>query len=86
MLFKNLYSPLVGILEKSLETDSFLILQVREEIKQCYELINRLGRGVVYLGSSRMGPGHSHYVQAQELAKEASKFLLLECPNVYYYN
>ncbi|TKY45299.1 Disease resistance protein RPM1 [Spatholobus suberectus] len=45
--------------------------EVREEIKKCYELINRLGRGVVYLGSSRMGPGHSHYVQAQGLAKEA---------------
>ncbi|KAJ1441297.1 LOG family [Sesbania bispinosa] len=45
--------------------------EVREEIKLCYELINRLGRGVVYLGSSRMGPGHSHYVQAQGLAKEA---------------
>ncbi|XLT24277.1 hypothetical protein HN873_055569 [Arachis hypogaea] len=44
---------------------------VREEINRCYELINRLGRGVVYLGSSRMGPGHSHYVQAQELSKEA---------------
>ncbi|KAK4275375.1 hypothetical protein QN277_018467 [Acacia crassicarpa] len=46
--------------------------EVKEEIKQCYELINRLGRGVVYLGSSRMGPNHSHYMQAQELAKEAS--------------
>ncbi|KAF1879671.1 hypothetical protein Lal_00033329 [Lupinus albus] len=48
---------------------------IREEIKQCYELINRLGRGVLYLGSARMAPGHSHYVQAQELAKEASKLL-----------
>ncbi|TKY46979.1 cytokinin riboside 5'-monophosphate phosphoribohydrolase LOGL5 [Spatholobus suberectus] len=47
--------------------------EVREEIKKCYELINRLGRGVVYLGSSRMGPGHSHYVQAQGLAKEANE-------------
>lgn len=55
--------------------DFFYILQVKEEIKQCYELINRLGRGIVYLGSSRMGPGHSHYMQAQGLAKEASKFL-----------
>ncbi|MED6165457.1 hypothetical protein PIB30_099731 [Stylosanthes scabra] len=51
--------------------------EVREEIKRCYELINRLGRGVVYLGSSRMGPGHSHYVQAQELSKEISN--LLDC-------
>ncbi|KAK7288520.1 hypothetical protein RIF29_01981 [Crotalaria pallida] len=51
--------------------------EVREEIKKCYELINRLGRGVLYLGSSRMGPGHSHYVQAQELAKEIAN--LLDC-------
>ncbi|XLS97661.1 hypothetical protein HN51_040396 [Arachis hypogaea] len=50
---------------------------VREEINRCYELINRLGRGVVYLGSSRMGPGHSHYVQAQELSKEIAN--LLDC-------
>ncbi|KAH1197280.1 hypothetical protein GmHk_18G051100 [Glycine max] len=36
---------------------------VKEEIKKCYELINRVGRGVVYLGSSRMGPSHSHYIE-----------------------
>ncbi|XP_057431312.1 cytokinin riboside 5'-monophosphate phosphoribohydrolase LOG7 isoform X1 [Lotus japonicus] len=51
--------------------------EVREEIKQCYELINRLGRGALYLGSSRMGPGHSHYLQAKELAKEIAN--LLDC-------
>lgn len=51
--------------------------EVKEEIKKCYELINRLGRGVVYLGSSRMGPNHSHYVQAQGLAKEIAN--LLDC-------
>ncbi|KAK4275372.1 hypothetical protein QN277_018465 [Acacia crassicarpa] len=51
--------------------------EVKEEIKRCYELIDRLGRGVVYLGSSRMGPNHSHYMQAQELAKEIAN--LLDC-------
>ncbi|CAL5202274.1 unnamed protein product [Lathyrus oleraceus] len=51
--------------------------QVKEEINQCYELINRLGRGIVYLGSSRMDSTHSHYVQAQHLAKEIAS--LLEC-------
>ncbi|PNX94412.1 putative cytokinin riboside 5-monophosphate phosphoribohydrolase logl10-like protein [Trifolium pratense] len=56
---------------KICEDDSGVFAEVKEEIKQCYELINRIGRGVVYLGSSRMGSGHSHYVQAQELAKEA---------------
>lgn len=48
--------------------------QVKKEIEQCYELINRLGRGVVYLGSSRMGPNHPHYQQAFELSREASFF------------
>ncbi|KAF7141720.1 hypothetical protein RHSIM_Rhsim06G0225700 [Rhododendron simsii] len=30
--------------------------EVKKDIERCYELIHRLGRGVVYLGSSRMGP------------------------------
>nr|XP_027191761.1 uncharacterized protein LOC113787189 [Cicer arietinum] len=48
-----------------LEIDRKSPNQVKEEIKQCYELINRLGRGIVYLGSSRMGSSPSHYVQVQ---------------------
>ncbi|XP_008227074.1 PREDICTED: probable cytokinin riboside 5'-monophosphate phosphoribohydrolase LOGL10 [Prunus mume] len=51
--------------------------EVRKEIERCYELIHRLGRGVVYLGSSRMGPDHSHYLQALELGREIAN--LLEC-------
>nr|KJB13808.1 hypothetical protein B456_002G095400 [Gossypium raimondii] len=51
--------------------------EVRKEIEQCYELIHRLGRGVVYLGSSRMGPGHPHYAQTLELAREIAN--LLDC-------
>ncbi|KAE8704324.1 Lysine decarboxylase family protein isoform 2 [Hibiscus syriacus] len=51
--------------------------EVRKEIDQCYELIHRLGRGVVYLGSSRMGPGHPHYSQTHELSREATN--LLDC-------
>ncbi|KAJ7960862.1 Cytokinin riboside 5'-monophosphate phosphoribohydrolase [Quillaja saponaria] len=51
--------------------------EVRKEIERCYELIHRLGRGVVYLGSSRMGPGHSHYLQSLELGKEIAD--LLDC-------
>ncbi|XP_062168529.1 probable cytokinin riboside 5'-monophosphate phosphoribohydrolase LOGL9 [Alnus glutinosa] len=49
--------------------------EVRKEIEQCYELIHRLGRGVVYLGSSRMGTGHSHYKQALELGREIANLL-----------
>ncbi|KAK3014513.1 hypothetical protein RJ639_010063 [Escallonia herrerae] len=41
--------------------------QVKKEVERCYELIHRLGRGVVYLGSSRMGSLHPHYKQTLEL-------------------
>ncbi|XP_015870458.3 probable cytokinin riboside 5'-monophosphate phosphoribohydrolase LOGL10 isoform X2 [Ziziphus jujuba] len=51
--------------------------EVRKEMEQCYELIHRLGRGVIYLGSSRMGPTHSHYLQALELGREIAN--LLDC-------
>ncbi|KAL7088025.1 hypothetical protein ACP275_13G104500 [Erythranthe tilingii] len=49
--------------------------EVKKEIEQCYELIHRLGRGVVYLGSARLGPSHPHYAQAFELGKETAKLL-----------
>ncbi|XP_062077544.1 probable cytokinin riboside 5'-monophosphate phosphoribohydrolase LOGL2 isoform X1 [Humulus lupulus] len=51
--------------------------EVKKEIELCYELIRRLGKGVVYLGSSRMGPGHSHYSQTLELGREIAT--LLDC-------
>lgn len=51
--------------------------EVREEIERCYGLIHRLGRGVVYLGSSRVPKEHPHYLQAKELSREIAK--LLEC-------
>ncbi|XP_050220371.1 uncharacterized protein LOC126670637 [Mercurialis annua] len=51
--------------------------EVRKEIGSCYELVHRLGRGVVYLGSSRMEPDHPHYVQTLELSREVAK--LLDC-------
>ncbi|KAK3032471.1 hypothetical protein RJ639_037284 [Escallonia herrerae] len=46
--------------------------EVKKEVERCYELIHRLGRGVVYLGSSRMGSLHPHYKQTLELGREAS--------------
>ncbi|KAL3643055.1 hypothetical protein CASFOL_013870 [Castilleja foliolosa] len=49
--------------------------EVKKEIEQCYELIQRLGRGVVYLGSSRLGPNHPHYVQAFELGHDIANLL-----------
>ncbi|CAH9108084.1 unnamed protein product [Cuscuta europaea] len=51
--------------------------EVKKEMEQCYELIHRLGRGVVYLGSSRVGPDHPHYTHAFELGREVAA--LLDC-------
>ncbi|XP_073039722.1 probable cytokinin riboside 5'-monophosphate phosphoribohydrolase LOGL10 isoform X1 [Primulina eburnea] len=51
--------------------------EVKKEIEQCYKLIRRLHRGVVYLGSSRLGPDHPHYKQSFELGKEIAN--LLDC-------
>ncbi|EPS58294.1 hypothetical protein M569_16522, partial [Genlisea aurea] len=51
--------------------------EVKKEIEKCYELIGRLGRGVVYLGSARLGPGHSFYGQAFALGREIAD--LLKC-------
>lgn len=51
--------------------------EVKKEIKQCYELIHKLSRGVVYLGSSRLGPNHPHYSQAFELGRDIAT--LLDC-------
>lgn len=45
---------------------------MKKEIEKCYGLIQRLGRGVVYLGSARLGPDHPHFVKAFQLAKEVS--------------
>ncbi|XP_073004899.1 uncharacterized protein [Typha latifolia] len=51
--------------------------EVKEEIDRCYQLVHKLGRGVIYLGSSRVNKHHSHYLQAVELARETAK--LLDC-------
>lgn len=34
-----------------------------------YALVRRLGRGTVYLGSSRARDGHAHYAEARDLAR-----------------
>ncbi|KAG0488539.1 hypothetical protein HPP92_007099 [Vanilla planifolia] len=51
--------------------------EVRKEMQNCYELIQRLGRGVVYFGSSRLNDDHPHFLQAIEFARDVAK--LLEC-------
>jgi hypothetical protein len=49
--------------------------EVKKELEICFDLVHRLGRGIVYLGSARIPPNHSHYLQAQELSREVSKTL-----------
>ncbi|KAK8940697.1 hypothetical protein KSP39_PZI010398 [Platanthera zijinensis] len=51
--------------------------RVKKEIQSCYELIQKLGRGAVYLGSSRIKDDHPHYLQALELARDIAR--LLDC-------
>lgn len=51
--------------------------EVKRELERCYNLIKKLGRGVVYLGSSRFNSEHSHYKQTFELGREVAK--LLDC-------
>ena len=64
----------------------FSCLKIKKEISRCYELVHRLGRGVVYLGSSRMGPDHPHYLQALELGREVISILvLLVHVPIYFY-
>jgi hypothetical protein len=56
-----------------------LPVQVREEMARCFDLVRRLGRGAVYLGSSRVPPTHPHFLQTTELAREASRYPLPSC-------
>lgn len=51
--------------------------EVKKEIEGCYEIIDRLGRGAVYLGASLMGPDHPYYSQVSQLAKEIA--IMLGC-------
>ncbi|VVB00643.1 unnamed protein product [Arabis nemorensis] len=50
---------------------------VKKELEICFDLIHRLGRGILYLGSARIPQNHSYYLQAQELSREAAN--LLDC-------
>ncbi|CAN8321350.1 unnamed protein product [Cochlearia groenlandica] len=51
--------------------------EVKKELEICFDLVRRLGRGILYLGSARIQQNHSHYLQAQELSREAAS--LLDC-------
>ena len=42
-----------------------------------YELVERNGRGAIYLGSSRIDKEHAHFARSKSLAKAVA--VLLEC-------
>lgn len=46
--------------------------QVRVEMNACYDLVERMGRGAVYLGSARIPEDHPHFKLAQALAKDVA--------------
>ena len=51
--------------------------KVQLEMSQCFALVERHGRGAVYLGSARVPETHSHYARTRELAKDIAT--LLDC-------
>ncbi|KAJ1690268.1 hypothetical protein LUZ63_014423 [Rhynchospora breviuscula] len=57
------------------ETERSSPLEVKKEIQRCYRLVHRLGRGTLYIGSSRVKPDHPHYLLTLELSREVAKML-----------
>ncbi|CAI5473640.1 unnamed protein product [Closterium sp. Yama58-4] len=47
--------------------------RVGEEIKACYEVVERMGRGFVYLGSSRVAEDHPFFRQSMALSREIAE-------------
>ena len=50
---------------------------VHHELLECYALIEKLGRGVVYYGSARLKQDSPHWGRAVELGRQVAE--LLEC-------
>ncbi len=49
--------------------------RMKQEILNCFDVINRNGRGIVYLGSARLKPGSPMYEQSRELGREVYRLL-----------
>lgn len=50
-------------------------LEYEEEVRQCRRLVAQMGRGLVYLGSSRILEGRDFYGAARDLSREAALLL-----------
>ena len=48
---------------------------VQQELLQCYALIERLGRGVVYYGSARLKAASPHWDRARQLGADVARLL-----------
>ncbi len=48
---------------------------VHHELLECYALIEKLGRGVVYYGSARLKQDSPHWARAVELGKQVAELL-----------
>jgi predicted Rossmann-fold nucleotide-binding protein len=53
------------------------VTKIGEELNLVYELVERNGRGAIYLGSSRIDKEHAHFARSKSLAKAVA--VLLEC-------
>ena len=49
--------------------------RMKGEILNCFEVVNRRERGIVYLGSARLKPGSTMYEEARELGREVHQLL-----------
>jgi predicted Rossmann-fold nucleotide-binding protein len=53
------------------------VTTIGEELDVVYDLVERNGRGAIYLGSSRIKEQHAHFARSKSLAKAVA--VLLEC-------
>lgn len=68
-----LHAQLYGELAQEVVRGSASVVQ--EELLQCYSLIHRLGRGVVYYGSARLKEDSPYWAKAMELGKQVAQLL-----------
>eukprot|EP00192_Tetraselmis_astigmatica_P013708 CAMPEP_0117659726 /NCGR_PEP_ID=MMETSP0804-20121206/6586_1 /TAXON_ID=1074897 /ORGANISM="Tetraselmis astigmatica, Strain CCMP880" /LENGTH=321 /DNA_ID=CAMNT_0005466403 /DNA_START=29 /DNA_END=990 /DNA_ORIENTATION=+ len=48
---------------------------VRDEMLECFKIVDRMRPGVVYFGSARIPEDHPHFQQAKDLSKEVAQLL-----------
>lgn len=68
-----LHAQLYGELAQEVVRGSASVVQ--EELLQCYSLIHKKGRGVVYYGSARLKQDSPYWAKAMELGKQVARLL-----------